>query len=98
MAGMRHPNILGFLGLCMVPPCLVSEYCTRGSLYDILRDARSSARLARHLTWARRLSMVRRCCAWGCGGLLAEKTEQLAGSWWRHINILTQLHTPVACL
>ena len=59
MSTLRHPNILGFLGLCLLPPCLVSEYCPRGSLYDILREARTSQKLASQLTWARRLSIVR---------------------------------------
>ncbi|GAB4820775.1 hypothetical protein N2152v2_007821 [Parachlorella kessleri] len=58
MSTLRHPNILGFLGLCLLPPCLVSEFCPRGSLYDILREARTSHKLASQLTWARRLSIA----------------------------------------
>ncbi len=58
MATLRHPNIVEFLGLCLVPPCLVSEYCPRGSLYDIMKEARASPKLEKQLTWARRLSIV----------------------------------------
>lgn len=57
-----HPTVLdvtaGFMGLCLVPPCLVSEYCTRGSMYDLLHEAARSPALAAKLTWHRRLRMV----------------------------------------
>ncbi|KDD73320.1 protein tyrosine kinase [Helicosporidium sp. ATCC 50920] len=56
MASLRHPNIVGFLGLCTTPPCVASEYCARGSLTDVLRRARSGA--GGGLDWARRLSMA----------------------------------------
>ena len=42
MAGLRHPNIVMFLGACSEPPCMVTEYCARGSLLDILMRARQS--------------------------------------------------------
>ena len=40
MAVLRHPNIVMFLGACSQPPCMVTEYCARGSLLDILMRAR----------------------------------------------------------
>lgn len=42
-----------------MPPALITEYCARGSLYDVLRSASSNAASAAQLTWARRLAMVR---------------------------------------
>ena len=43
MAGLRHPNIVMFLGACSEPPCMVTEYCARGSLLDILTQPRARA-------------------------------------------------------
>lgn len=40
MSVLRHPNIVMFLGACSQPPCMVTEYCARGSLLDILTRAR----------------------------------------------------------
>ena len=58
LAALRHPNICQFLGVCPVPPCLVTEYCARGSLADLLRAARASPARAAQLKWPRRLGMV----------------------------------------
>ena len=58
MAALRHPNIVAFLGVCPTPPCVVTEYCARGSLHDVLRLARSSPARAAQLDWPRRLNMV----------------------------------------
>lgn len=40
MASLRHPNIAMFLGACTKPPnlCIIIEYCSRGSLWEVLRD------------------------------------------------------------
>ena len=54
MASMRHPNVVMYLGLCMDPPCVVTEYCARGSLNDVLKRARQMPALASQLDWARR--------------------------------------------
>ena len=59
MARLRHPNLLNFLGLCPLPPCLLTEFCGRGSLCDVLRAAAAQPAAAAHLTWQRRLAMVR---------------------------------------
>ncbi|EFN51103.1 hypothetical protein CHLNCDRAFT_14990, partial [Chlorella variabilis] len=58
LAALRHPNVVNFLGVCHLPPCILTEYCSRGSLAEVLIRARQSARLAAELTWRRRLAMA----------------------------------------
>jgi serine/threonine protein kinase len=58
MASLRHPNVVTFLGACSAPPAIVSEFCARGSLYEILRRGRRSPAEAAALGWARRLSIA----------------------------------------
>lgn len=58
LASLRHPNIVTFMGYCVEPPCLVTEYCTRGSLYDRLAEARGGGAAASQLTWERRLNIA----------------------------------------
>jgi serine/threonine protein kinase len=58
MVNMRHPNVILFMGLCPEPPCVVTEYCSRGSLYDLLRSARDDPVLAQQLNWPRRLGLA----------------------------------------
>ena len=58
MAALRHPSIVMYLGVCLDPPAVVTEYCARGSLNDVLKRARSSPSLAAQLDWPRRLNMV----------------------------------------
>jgi len=37
MSGLRHPNVVLFMGFCAPPECcMVFEYIKRGSLYDLL--------------------------------------------------------------
>eukprot|EP00887_Chlorella_sp_A99_P003708 scaffold7.g3708.t1 len=52
MAGLRHPNCVLYLGYCVDPPCLVMEYCMRGSLWDVLQDSNERP------GWQRRLDMA----------------------------------------
>lgn len=58
MVAMRHPNVILFMGLCPDPPCVVTEYCSRGSLYDVLRRAREDSKIGEELKWPRRLGMA----------------------------------------
>lgn len=58
----RHPNVVGFLGVCPTPPCVVTEYCSRGSLSDVFRAARQQPEVAVRLDWHRRLRMVKADC------------------------------------
>ena len=58
MASIRHPNVVLFMGMCIEPPCLVSEWCSRGSVYDILAKAAKQPALAAQLPWHRRLHMA----------------------------------------
>ncbi|KAI7836883.1 hypothetical protein COHA_009215 [Chlorella ohadii] len=58
MSRMRHPNVVQFMGLVAVPPALITEYCSRGSLYDCLATAREQPAAAAQLTWCRRLAMA----------------------------------------
>lgn len=36
MGSLRHPNVLLFLGYSNYPPCIITEFCARGSLYEVL--------------------------------------------------------------
>ncbi|XP_061383462.1 guanylate cyclase 32E isoform X2 [Danaus plexippus] len=40
MRDLQHDNVNGFVGACIEPPnvCALSEYCTRGSLKDIIEN------------------------------------------------------------
>jgi hypothetical protein len=58
LASLRHPNIVNFMGVCTFPPAIVTEYCPRGSLTDVLRMAKENAELAQYLTWPRRIAML----------------------------------------
>lgn len=58
MASLRHPCIVMYLGVCLEPTALITEYCARGSLSDVLRRARTSPALAAQLDWPRRLNMA----------------------------------------
>ena len=31
----RHPNVVNFMAICREPPCIVTEYCARGSLAEV---------------------------------------------------------------
>ncbi|XP_054975138.1 guanylate cyclase 2G-like [Sorex araneus] len=41
MYELRHENIVHFLGVCLEPPniCIVTQYCKKGSLKDVLRNS-----------------------------------------------------------
>ncbi len=58
MAAIRHPNVVMFMGLCLNPVCVVTEFCARGSLSDVMRKAATSAIFAQLLDWPKRISMA----------------------------------------
>ena len=59
MESLRHPNVLTFMGLCTAPAAIVTEYCARGSLTDVIRAARGDpAGAGALLNWQRKLSML----------------------------------------
>ncbi|XP_037660625.1 guanylate cyclase 2G-like isoform X1 [Choloepus didactylus] len=40
MCELRHENIVPFFGICTEPPiCIVTQYCKKGSLKDVLRNS-----------------------------------------------------------
>jgi serine/threonine protein kinase len=41
LASIRHPNVVNFIGACHRPGqrCLVTEYCARGSLDQVLHKS-----------------------------------------------------------
>ncbi|KAM9974761.1 hypothetical protein ACTFIW_008227 [Dictyostelium discoideum] len=54
MKNLRHPNVIQFLGSCLIPPdiCICTEYMPRGSLYSILHDQ------ALQLQWSLLIKMM----------------------------------------
>ncbi|KAI7839821.1 hypothetical protein COHA_006442 [Chlorella ohadii] len=58
MASLRHPNIVQFMGVCSCPPAMITEFCGKGSLTDVLKAGRSSPAKAAQLPWTRRLNMA----------------------------------------
>jgi len=66
MENMRHPNLVQFMGTSTSgigprsDPCIVTEFCARGSLLDVLQAANRdrNGETASALTWARRLNMA----------------------------------------
>ena len=58
MASLRHPNVCMLLGICLDPPCLVTEWCSRGSLYDVIARAARRDPKSPPLDWMRSLSMA----------------------------------------
>ncbi|KAI3432676.1 hypothetical protein D9Q98_004219 [Chlorella vulgaris] len=58
MGQLHHPNVVQFFGVCRTPPCLLTEYCSRGSLCNVLIKARNGSRLANQMNWQRCLKMA----------------------------------------
>ena len=54
MKDINHDHLVRFIGACIDPPncCLITEYCPRGSLQDILEDEDIT------LEWNSRYSLV----------------------------------------
>ena len=38
MKSLKHPNIILAMGACVSPVCLVTEFCSNGSLFDVLQN------------------------------------------------------------
>lgn len=60
MAGLRHPAVVQFFGVSLDPPMLVTEYCERGSLFNVVYNMRFSApeTVSSGFDWRRRLSLA----------------------------------------
>jgi len=60
MKAVHHPNVLQLIGACTMPNlCLISEFCHRGNLFDLLYADRASQPMAsKVLTWSLRLKMA----------------------------------------
>jgi ankyrin repeat protein len=58
LASVRHPHVVAFLAMCTEPPCLVTELCSGGSLFDTIKRSKTDAVAAAKLSWDRRLSML----------------------------------------
>ncbi|KAL6750590.1 kinase-like domain-containing protein [Haematococcus lacustris] len=55
----QHPNIVRFIGVCVDPPFIVTEYYPLGSLFGMLSAAREGDYdVIRSLSWPRRLQML----------------------------------------
>ncbi|KAI7844166.1 hypothetical protein COHA_002301 [Chlorella ohadii] len=93
MSRMRHPNVVQFMGLVALPPALITEYCSRGSLYDCLAAARDNSAAAAQLTWHRRLSMA----IDGGTGLLYLHRRNIIHRDVKSPNLLVDEHWRVKC-
>ncbi|GLC35543.1 hypothetical protein PLESTB_000196300 [Pleodorina starrii] len=58
LGSLSHPNIVRFLAMCVEPPCIVMQYYSHGSLFNMLRNA-AKGRAAKEMTWSKRLEMLR---------------------------------------
>ena len=62
MKAMHHPNVLELIGACTAPTLrLVSEFCHRGNLFDLLATDRAMSRVRgtpSQLSWALRLHLA----------------------------------------
>jgi serine/threonine protein kinase len=59
LSHISHPNVVLFMGVVLQPPCVVTEYCPLGSLFDVLRRARQGDQLiVEKLNWLRRVMMA----------------------------------------
>ena len=58
LGSIRHPNFANFLALCLEPPCLVTEKCKNGSLFDFVQNAKDDIAVSSLFTWDKRLSIA----------------------------------------
>lgn len=85
---------MSFLGVCTVPPCVVTEFCSQGSLADVLRGARGSEAKARRLDFFRRLHLALDAAA-GMVGWEGLAAVQGVGA---RPALLERLHAPCRAL
>ena len=52
MTKLTHPNVVRFMGVCPSPLCLVTEFCPRGNLFDLLHNVDLALPLQRRLQMA----------------------------------------------
>ena len=57
-SSLRHPNVVLMLGYCLEPPCIITEFCPRGSLFDVLKKANTDPVFAQQLSWCKRIQMA----------------------------------------
>lgn len=53
-----HPNIISLTGICDYPPCIVTEWCSRGSLSEVITRARLDPGVSMQFTWKRRITIA----------------------------------------
>jgi hypothetical protein len=60
MKAVHHPNVLQLIGASTSPNlCLISEFCHRGNLFDLLyADRQSNPKMSKVLNWQLRLKMA----------------------------------------
>ena len=58
MTQIRSPYCVIYMGVCIDPLACVTEFCSHGSLCDLLKGAAQTPELAAELTWERRLKMA----------------------------------------
>ena len=79
LASLRHPSIANFLAFSRMPACLLTEFCQRGSLMQVLEEAAKDPAAAAGLTWHRRLSMASGVAAAAAAALACCRALALPG-------------------
>lgn len=58
-AALRHPNVVQFMGFSLDPPSMATEFCPRGSLYDVLYGPNPESEQSRKpISWLRRVAFA----------------------------------------
>lgn len=58
LSQLRHRNVVRFMGVCLDPPCIITEYCENGSLFDFIGRARKSKRSSAKFTWEAKIKIA----------------------------------------
>jgi hypothetical protein len=59
---LRHPNVVQFMALSTSPPAIISEFCSNGSLWDLMHPHSASAQPPVLLDWSRRIRIMKDVC------------------------------------